>query len=198
MDPLTETSVTLLGKLRAQPADDGAWQDFIRRYRPRIYAQCLALMLQPADAEDVTQAVLLKLLAKMPEFRYDSSRSFRAWLKTVTRHVVCDLLAERKGDQGSGDSAVVRLLDNVQARESLARQVEAAYEQELLDEALKRVQALVADQHWQVFRRTALEGLSGAATGQQLGLSAATVYMIKSRVQKLVREEVQRLEGSSG
>lgn len=195
---MTETSITLLGKLRAQPADDGAWQDFIRRYRPRIHAQCLALMLQPADAEDVTQAVLLKLLAKMPEFHYDPSRSFRAWLKTVTRHAVADLLAERKGERGSGDSAVVRLLDNVQARECLAQQVEAAYDQELLDEALRRVQAQVADQHWQVFRRTALEGLSGAAAGQQLGLSAATVYMIKSRVQKLVREEVERLEGTSG
>ena len=154
-------------------------------------------MLQPADAEDVTQAVLLKLLARMPEFRYDPSRSFRAWLKTVTRNAVCDLLAERKCEQGSSDSAVVHLLDNAQARESLAQQVEAAYEQELLDEALRRVQAQVADQHWQVFRRTALEGLSGAAAGQQFGLSAATVYMIKSRVQKLVREEVERLERTS-
>jgi DNA-directed RNA polymerase specialized sigma24 family protein len=56
------TSATLLYRLRAQPADGSAWQDFVARYRPRIYAHCLAFPLQPADAEDVTQAVLLRLV----------------------------------------------------------------------------------------------------------------------------------------
>jgi len=188
------TSVTLLARLREQPADAGAWQDFVERYRPRIYAYGLAFGLQPADAEDVAQEVLLRLLPCMREFHYDPSQSFRAWLKTVTRHLLCDFLAERQREQGSGDSAIVRLLDNVEAREELIRRLEAEFDQELLEEALRRVQAQVADQHWEVFRLTALESLSGAEASARLGIKASTVYMIKSRVQKLVRDELGQLE----
>ncbi len=189
------TSATLLGRLREQPADDAAWQEFVRRYRPRIYAYCIAFPLQPADAEDVTQAVLLKLVDRMRAFRYDPSQSFRAWLKTVTHHVLCDFLEERQRCQGSGDSEVVRLLANVEAREGLVRQLEAEFDQELLDEALRRVKPRVPPRQWDAFQLTVLEGLTGAAAGAQLGMLVATVYTAKSKVQKLVREEIARLEG---
>jgi RNA polymerase sigma-70 factor (ECF subfamily) len=192
------TSVTLLGRLREQPANRTAWQDFVARYRPRIYAHCLAFPLQPADAEDVTQAVLLRLVEKLPAFRYDPTQRFRAWLRTVTRHILSDYLAERQRQPGSGDSAIVRLLDNLGAREGLAQQVEAEFDRELLDEALRRVRARVPAQQWEAFRLTALEGFSGAEAGAQLGMLTATVYTAKSKVQRLVREEVRRLEDPPG
>ncbi len=192
------TSATLLARLRDQPDNAGAWQEFVRRYRPRIYTYGLEFGLQPADAEDVAQAVLLKLLARMRTFHYEPAQSFRAWLKTVTRHVLCDFLAERQREQGSGDSAIVRLLNSVEAREELVRHLEAEFDQELLEEALRRIQGRVADQHWEVFRLTALEGLPGADAAARLGIPVSTVYMIKSRVQKLVRDEVGRLEGGRG
>jgi RNA polymerase sigma factor (sigma-70 family) len=188
------TSATLLGRLRKQPADAAAWQDFVRRYHPRIYSFCLAHALQPADADDVTQTVLLKLVTKLREFRYDAGRSFRAWLKTVTQHVLSDFLSERR-EQGSGDTGILKLLQNVEAREGLAQQLEAEFDQELLEEALRRVRPRLSEQQWDAFRLTALEGLSGAAAAARLGMLVATVYSTKSRVQKLVRDEIHRLEG---
>lgn len=192
-----DTSATLLGKLRCHPADSAAWEEFTRRYRPRIYGFCVAFPLQPADAEDVTQAVLLKLVKKMPEFRYDPTLSFRGWLKTVTRNVLSEYLAERKRDQASGDSDVLRLLDNVAARESLVQQLEAEFDQELLDIALRRVRERAPVQQWNAFELTALKGLSGAESAAQLGMLIATVYTSKSKVQKLVRDELRRLEGDA-
>jgi RNA polymerase sigma-70 factor (ECF subfamily) len=192
------TSPTLLGKLQNSSPDLAAWQEFVQRYRPRIYSYCLASSLQPADAEDVTQTVLLKLVVKMRTFHYDPSQSFRAWLKTVTRHALSDYVAERGRDHGSGDSEVLRLLANVEAREGLVRQLEAEYDQELLEEALRRVRPQVPAQQWAAFRLTALEGTSGAQAAAQLGMLVATVYTAKSKVQKLVREEIGRLEGQSG
>jgi RNA polymerase sigma factor (sigma-70 family) len=197
-EKVESTSVTLLGRLHQQPADGAAWREFVARYRPRIYAHCLAFPLQPADAEDVTQAVLLRLVEKLPEFRYDPGQSFRAWLRTVTRHILADFLAERQRAQGSGDSAVVRLLDNLEAREGLAREVEVEFDQELLDEALTRARTRVPARQWEAFRLTALEGLSGAAAGARLGMPVATVYTAKSKTQKLVREEVRRLGDAPG
>lgn len=191
------TSATLLGQLRSEPADGPAWQEFVRRYRPRIHAFCLAFPLQPADADDVTQTVVLKLLAKMRDFQYDRTQSFRAWLRTVTRNVLSDFLAERRRASDYLDSEVVRLLASDEAREGLARELEQEFDQELLEEALRRVRPRVPPQQWDAFRLTALEGLSGAAAAAQLGMLVATVYTAKSKVQKLVRSEVRKLEGES-
>jgi RNA polymerase sigma factor (sigma-70 family) len=189
------TSVTLLGRLRQQPADGSAWQEFVARYRPRVYGHCAAFGLQGADAEDVTQAVLLRLVEKLPQFHYDPSQSFRAWLRTVTRHILSDFLAEQKRRPASGDSALVRVLDNLESREGLARAVEAGFHQEVLAEALQRVRERAPAHQWEAFRLTALEGLSGADAAARLGMLVATVYTAKSKVQQLVREEVRRLEG---
>jgi RNA polymerase sigma-70 factor (ECF subfamily) len=190
------TSATLLGLLRQQPPDDAAWKEFDRRYRQRILAFCLAWPLQPADAEDVTQAVMVKLTNRLRTFQYDPTQRFRAWLKAVTRSVICDYLAEQsKRDQGSGDSAILRLLESVAAQDGLAEAVEAEYERELLAEALRRVMPCVPPQHWEAFRLTALEGKSGAEAAAELGMLVATVYTAKSKVQKLVREELLRVEG---
>jgi RNA polymerase sigma factor (sigma-70 family) len=192
------TSVTLLGRLHQQPGDAAAWQEFVARYRPRIYAQCLALHLQAADAEDVTQAVLFRLVEKLPQFRYDPSQCFRAWLKTVTHHVLADYLAQHRRQQGSGATAIIRLLENVEAREGLAREMEAEYERELFEEALKRVRERAPVQQWEAFRLTALERQSGAEAAARLGMLVATVYTARSKVQKLVRDEVRRLEDQPG
>jgi RNA polymerase sigma-70 factor (ECF subfamily) len=53
----------------------------------------------------------------------------------------------------------------------------------------------VPPQQWDAFRLTALEGMSGTAAAVQLGMLVATVYTAKSKVQKIVREEIRRLEG---
>src|SRR5438067_9189575 len=99
----SQTSPTLLGRLGRCPTDQAAWNAFVDRYGPKIYAWCLHWRLQKADAEDVTQNVLLKLSHTLVGFTYDPSKSFRAWLKTITRHALSDFLDSRKpGTQGTG------------------------------------------------------------------------------------------------
>lgn len=192
------TSVSLLLRLRGEPANGEAWLEFVQRYRPRIHAFCRAYPLQPADADDVTQAVLLKLVVKLREFRYDPAQSFRAWLKTVTRNALCDFVRSREPDQASGDSAIQRLLGEVETREKLAQQIEAEFDQELLDEALRRVRPRVPPQQWHAFRLTALEGISGVQAAAQLKMHVTTVYTSKFKVQQLVREVIGRLEATWG
>src|SRR5262249_4514938 len=77
----SQTSATLLARLRQVPADQAAWAQFTQRYGRKIYAWCRRWNLQEADAEDLTQNVLLKLAEKMQTFVYDPEKSFRAWLK---------------------------------------------------------------------------------------------------------------------
>ncbi len=77
-DHPSQTSVTLLGRLRQDPYYQAAWNDIVLRYRPKILQWCRRWRLQESDAQDVTQAVLLKLNGLMATFAYDPSRSFRA------------------------------------------------------------------------------------------------------------------------
>jgi RNA polymerase sigma-70 factor (ECF subfamily) len=143
----------------------------------------------------VTQEVLLRLADKLRTFVYDPARSFRAWLKTVTHHVWHDLTTgSRLVRLGSGDSSVLDLLHQAEARDDLVARLNQGFDLELLDEAMARVRLWVEAGTWEAFRLTALEGQSGAAAAEQLGVAVAAVFKAKSNVQKMLQHELARLE----
>jgi RNA polymerase sigma-70 factor (ECF subfamily) len=189
------TSITLLERLRQEPADQAAWAEFVRRYGPLVYHWCRRWHLQEADAQDVTQAVLVKLAEKMRGFRYDPARSFRAYLKTLAHYAWCDFLESRKQPgAGTGDSKVLQVLEAVEAGEDLVQRLGEQFDQEVAAEAQARVRQRVEAHTWEAFRLTAVEGLAGAAAAAQLGMKVATVFKAKSKVQKMLQEEIARLE----
>ena len=193
------TRVTLLGRLRRDPSNQAIWAEFIEHYGPRIFAWCRKWGLQEADAQDVTQNVLLKLADKMRTFTYDPSRSFRAWLKTLTHHAWSDYLEVRqRPGQGSGDSQVLEMLHSVEARADLLQHLEAEFDRELFEEAMARVRLRVAPQTWEAFRLTALEGMSGSDAAGRIPMQVAQVFVAKRRVQKMLAAEIAELEGRDG
>ena len=193
------TRVTLLGRLRRDPSNQAIWAEFVEHYGTKIFAWCRKWGLQEADAQDVTQNVLLKLADKMQTFTYDPSRSFRAWLKTLTHHAWSDYLEGRqRPGQGSGDSRVLDMLHSVEVRADLLQHLEAEFDRELFEEAMTRVRLRVAPQTWEAFRLTALEGLSGADAAQRIPMQVAQVFVAKRRVQKMLAAEIAELEGRDG
>ena len=193
----SRTSVTLLGRLRQDPKDQVAWSDFFARYQPKILLWCRGWGLQESDAHDVTQAVLLKLSRLMATFAYDPSRSFRRWLKTLTHHAWRDMVDERKrGGVASGDSRIGELFESLEAGDDLVRHLEEEFHRELMDQAMLLVRPRVAARTWDAFRLTALEGCSGAAVAAQLEMKVARVYVAKSEVKAMIRQEIRKLEGS--
>ena len=162
-DSTMPTSPTLLGRLSRLPADQAAWAEFAERYGRKIYAWCRHWHLQQADAEEVTQEVLLKLARKMRTFSYDPTRSFRAWLKTVTHHAWQDFLSSRRiPGGGTGDTQLLEMLQTVQARDNLVERLDEEFARDLLDEALARVRLRVQPRTWSAFQLLAFDGLSGA------------------------------------
>jgi RNA polymerase sigma-70 factor (ECF subfamily) len=186
------THSSLLARLGHNPTDQGAWSEFAARYGPRIDSWCRHWGLQDADAQDVAQAVLVQLAAKMRNFTYDPSKSFRAWLKTLAHHAWSDFVTDRKrGGPASGQDA----LHSVPARDDLETRLQEAFDLELLELATERVRARVTATTWEAFRLTALEGLSGAEVAQQLNMQVAAVFKAKSNVQKMLQETVRELDG---
>ncbi|QEH39080.1 RNA polymerase sigma factor RpoE [Aquisphaera giovannonii] len=189
------TSASLLGRLRLDHSDPGDWAEFVRRYGPLIRTWCRRWGLQEADADDLAQDVLARLAARMRSFEYDPSKSFRAYVKTLAHFTWCDLIESRKRPGGgSGDSDVHDRLAAVEARDDLQARLADAFDQEVLEEATARVRLRVEPRTWEAFRLTAVEGLSGADAAAKVGMEVATVFKAKSKVQKMLREEIRRIE----
>jgi RNA polymerase sigma factor (sigma-70 family) len=192
---LPTTRVTLLTRLRENPLDQAGWDEFVERYGRHIYRWCRQWDLQDADAEDVTQIILAKLTQKLRAFAYDPSRSFRGWLRTVAHHAWRDFEDSRRLVQPvAGDSHVQQLMLSVESREDLAQKLEEAFDLELLEAAKTRVRQRVAPHTWEAFRLIALEGLPVTEVAATVRLQVAMVYVAKSKVRKMLREEIAKLE----
>jgi RNA polymerase sigma-70 factor (ECF subfamily) len=193
------TRVTLLARLRQDPRDQAAWEVFVERYGRHIHRWCRRWKLQDADAEDVTQDILLKLAQKLRDFAYDPSRSFRGWLKTLAHHAWRDFVASPRRTRGAaGVSRVGELMQTLEAREDLVQRLQEAFDHELLDAAKVRVRLRVAPHTWEAFRLVALEGRPVAEVAATVRMQVAMVYVAKSKVQKLLRQEIRKLEMGPG
>ncbi len=188
----TSTSMTLLQALRARPDDESAWGRFVERYQPLILSWCARRGLSPNDAADVAQDVMLKMARFIRNFEYDSRRSFRAWLKTVTHNAWHDWAGkEARHGSGADDDET---LQSVAARDDLILRLQQEYDAEIMELAVLRVQLRVSESVWQAFELTAFDGLTGIEAAKRLQIDVAKLYVDKSRVTKFLQEEVPKLE----
>jgi RNA polymerase sigma-70 factor (ECF subfamily) len=74
------------------------------------------------------------------------------------------------------------------------QQMEEAFDRELLDLAMRRVEKRVKPLTWQAFRFTVIDNRPGAEVGKKLGMPVAHVFVAKHRVQKMLEEEVRNLK----
>jgi len=194
---LPSTNPTLLARLRHDPSNDAAWDEFVEHYGRHIYRWCRQWGLQDADAEDVAQEILLKLARKLRDFAYDPKSSFRGWLKTVAHHAWRDFADGKRRAGRIADEAIWELLQSVEAREDLIQKLEDAFDFELLEAAKVQVRLRVAPHTWEAFRLVAIEGLPVTEVAANVHMQVAMVYVAKSKVQKMLREEIQKLEAGT-
>jgi RNA polymerase sigma-70 factor (ECF subfamily) len=190
-------STTLLVRLQQRPADEAAWSEFVLSYGQRIQRWCRRWGLQEADAQDVSQTVLLKLLRAVQTVRDDPGQKFQGWLKTVTHHAWQDLARGRRRAATGYVAAAGSPLRTLATRDDVAARLQRAHEHELLDQALARVRPRVQPQTWNAFRLTTLDGLPGVAVAARLGIAVNSVYKARSNVRKLLGAEVRYLEGGA-
>jgi RNA polymerase sigma-70 factor (ECF subfamily) len=79
---------------QAQLGDAGAFESLYRRYNRRVYALCLRMTKNQADAEDLTQEAFLQVFRKIHTFRGESA--FFTWFHRLTVNVVLMSLRRRK------------------------------------------------------------------------------------------------------
>jgi RNA polymerase sigma factor (sigma-70 family) len=190
-----ETRLSLLTRItKPGPADQLAWEEFVDQYGPMIYHWCRRWGLQDADSKDVTQQVLLTLPAKMARFKYNPDGSFRAWLHTLAHHAWHDFRSRaRRPALQAGNDHAADPLRGVTARDDLERRLEEEFDLELLDEAIDRVRQRVTAPTWEAFRLTAWSAQPAVEVARQLNKKVATVYVARSKVQRMLQDEIEKL-----
>ena len=159
---------------------DQAWEDFIEKYTPLIFGVCKAFAIQNADAEDITQSTILKVLSefKQGKFSYDSQHRFRSWLATVTGNAIRDSFRKMKRVQHTPHE----YLDSI-PEESLVEAMEQEVHQKyLLGQALEQLKETVQPDHWQIFQVRVLEGRTAKEAAKLLGKSEGNIDVICSRL----------------
>ncbi len=179
------TPASLLDRLR-KPDDGSAWDRFVELYTPLLYHWTRRLGLQDSDGSDLVQDVFLILWRKLPEFRYDSARSFHAWLKTVFLNRHRSRQRERQPVTSNGTAEVV-------ADDALGPLDDAEYARYLTRQAFRLIEREFPPVHQLAFRAYVLEGRDPAEVAGQLGLAPGTVYGIKSKVLSRLRQELRQL-----
>jgi RNA polymerase sigma-70 factor (ECF subfamily) len=195
---LPTTRLTFLTRLRQDPTDQAAWESFVERYGRHIYRWCRQWKLQDADAEDVTQDILMRLAQKLRAFNYEPSRSFRGWLKTLAHHAWRNFAdSPRRTRAATGGPRVWEVLGTLAAREDLLHRLQEAFDYDLLEAAKLRVRLRVAPHTWDAFRLVALQGRPVAEVAATVHMQVAMVYVAKSKVQKMLQEEIVKLEADA-
>ena len=192
MEGTSTTRVSLMEVLRDEAADTAAWGEFVRIYGPPVVAWCRERGLQHDDALDVTQDVLLRFWRASKQFDYDSRGRFRSYLEQVARSA---LVSWAEKAEAAHDQATRSLLEKIPDREGLLARLGEAYDTELVAIAMAEVKTRVRPHTWQAFELLAIERRSGADVAATLNIEVNTAYVARRKVQRMIREIVDRIEG---
>jgi RNA polymerase sigma-70 factor, ECF subfamily len=182
------TNISLLERLKL-PVDQRAWSRFVDLYTPMIYSWSRQVGLQESDAADLVKEVFASLVQKMGEFAYDSRKSFRAWLRTVT----LNKWRERCRRQAARPNEVTGNAGLEVADSAEASFGELEYRQQLVARALELMRAEFQPTTWKACWEMVVTGRSAAEVGAELGLSPGAAYAAKFRVLDRLRGELAEM-----
>jgi RNA polymerase sigma-70 factor (ECF subfamily) len=187
---LTESSLLQ----RAQQSDVRAWQRLAALYTPLVYRWCRLHGLQPVDAENVGQDVLLTLYRSLPGFEIrPENGSFRGWLRTIVVNKVRDharRMSQQAAAIGGSDALVILQL----VADSDATLNEPHQEINLLfRRAVELIHSEFSERDWRVFQRVVIDDAAAQDVATEMDLTVNTVYLVKSRILRRLKTEFQGL-----
>jgi RNA polymerase sigma-70 factor (ECF subfamily) len=172
---------------RAAAGDDQAFAEIVRRHKESLYRLLRRYTGDPDDAYEAAHEAFIAAWAALG--RYDASRSFGSWLRTIAinkardqgrRALVRRVLFGTKPLEDSG------AMDVAEPAPSADEDIAARQRRQKLDLAI----AALPPQLKEPLLLTAFEGLSQREAGEILGVSAKTVETRLYRARKLLAERL--------
>jgi RNA polymerase sigma-70 factor (ECF subfamily) len=179
---------------RVKLREQRAWEQLVSIFSPLVLRWCRQSGVPAADVEDVGQDVFRNVFRRVGAFRRDQpGESFRAWLRTITVNRSRDHLRAL-----ANKPATAEVSDDLKtATDPIARVDEEEERGILMRRVLAYLQAEYAEESWRAFWRVTIQGEAVADVAAQLGITANSIYILKSRVLRQLREHLVEL-GESG
>ena len=192
---MSVTSLSLLEHLQQSP-NDSAWQRLVDFYTPLIRTWLRRYALLDQDIDDLVQEVLAIVVRKMPEFRRKAQTgAFRRWLRTITVNCLRGFWrSQRFRPKIAGNAGFVQVLDQLEdANSALSKLWDKEHDEHVARRLLEMIRPRFEPKTWLAFQRVALEAVPVDQVASELGMSANAVFIAKSRVVHLLRQEAQGL-----
>ena len=176
-------NATTMEEARNDPGPELTPETVFRQYAPRVYSLARRMLGNDADAEDVTQDVLLQVIRKLDTFRGEAQ--FPTWLHRVTVNTALAHRSRRARRQEHEVHKPEEETPNATSPDRTPRRWAIEPDQlainretqHLLEQAIADMPEVYRD----VYVLADVEGLSNQEVGTMLGLS---VPAVKSRLHR--------------
>jgi len=151
----------------------------------------------------VVQETVIAVAKNLKEFKTDpADGSFKAWLLKTTRWRIINQFNKRRPDQlarahrqpdDTRETATVERVPDGSAKD-LDSVWNAEWAEQLISAALERLKRKVKPKHFQVFFLHTIKGQSVRDVAESLGVNLAQVYLVKHRLARQFKHEIERLQ----
>lgn len=192
---VSRTTTRLIEDLQ-DPANADAWAGFDARYRPVLVGFVRALGFGFDDAAEIAQQAMAEFSLAYRAGRYERGRGrLSSWLIGIARNLASDQRRRCGARRAGGDSALMELpacsSDEAHLTRVWAKEREAA----ILAEAVTmlRNSPRLEEHTMRAFELFVVRGMPAAAVAAECGIDIDSVYVIKNRLLKRLREIVGEL-----
>jgi RNA polymerase sigma-70 factor, ECF subfamily len=172
----------------AQKGEEWAFEALFAQYKQRVYAVCLRMIGNTADAEELTQEAFLQVFRKIQTFRGQSA--FSTWLHRVAVNTVLMRLRKKTVDAVPLEDSTREEEHDEAPREYGAPDLALAGAIDRVN--LKRAMAMLPVGYRQAFVLHDVEGYEhseiAALLGCSVGNSKSQLHKARARLRKLLQD----------
>ena len=193
--PIDSTTAALETDIirRAQQGDAEAFATLFQNHKSRVYALCLRMTKNTAEAEDLTQEAFLHVFRKLAAFRADSALStwlYRVTVNTVLMHFrkksLCQVSIDKPGNSDEQGGSIPREFPSTDIR--LAGCVDRV--------ALNRALAELPAGYRKIFLLHEVQGYEHREIAEFLGCSVGNSKSQLHKARQRIRQLLQHSNGT--
>ena len=176
----------------AQAGDAAAFEFLYQLHGRRVYALCLRMVSNPADAEDLAQEAFLQLFRKISTFRGESA--FSTWLHRMTVNVVLMRLRKKSLPTDSLEETIDPDAENSAPKRDVGApdlRLSGAVDRVNLERSIEKLppgyRTVFVLHDVQGYEHNEIAGIMGCSVGN----SKSQLHKARTRLRELLQEEIR-------
>jgi RNA polymerase sigma-70 factor (ECF subfamily) len=189
-EPVAWTEATAIR--HAQAGDAAAFEFLYQLHGRRVYALCLRMVSNPADAEDLAQEAFLQLFRKISTFRGESA--FSTWLHRMTVNVVLMRLRKKSLPTDSLEETIEPDAENSAPKRDVGApdlRLSGAVDRVNLERSIEKLppgyRTVFVLHDVQGYEHNEIADIMGCSVGN----SKSQLHKARTRLRELLHEEVR-------